>query len=116
MALLGVQKVNDISSALKNKNKKYKTAMKSEHLVEKLSALVMDITPPDTFGKGKKPTIPEVWRWIRKFFEEYMKIRKVGNQETETREMLQKLMICLELRYPEDVHLLKEKLERFSVI
>ena len=70
---------------LKNSHAKYK---KSKTLVDRISSMILQCTPEGAFKA--KPKIREIWKWITRILEEYMKIKQSvsGGAFTKMAEML----------------------------
>ena len=113
MSLLGVKALQDISPAIKNKDRTCKKLNRFEKFSTKVQMLIQQVSPPDKF-EGQKPSLKATWNWVTKLFEQYMKLKQSSRQERQVRKVFKQLMSAVGLSYPKDVELLKEKLNKLN--
>lgn len=76
MKIIGVSDTKNFYSKLHYLNTAYTIHKKSQKIIERLSELVIQCSPSNTFIKP--PTIHQIWKWITSLVEEYMKLKKLS--------------------------------------
>jgi hypothetical protein len=74
-----------------------------------VSDIVIEFSPPGAYEKV--PSLKAMWKWIRRLSEEYMANKRALQAEEENRNIVLKLMDNLGLMYPQDVHILRKRLD-----
>jgi hypothetical protein len=100
---------NDLMSLLKLKNyseviqktQKLKTRAKCADLVDKLSKLVMDLSPEGSYEPS--PTPKESWKFIIKVVQEYQVLKADQSKEEKNKEILEKIISTLGVNSKEEV-------------
>jgi hypothetical protein len=69
--ILGIEKQNKIIGSVLNLRDNYK---KYEKFFKQLSSVVLECSPSGSFSKN--PNMKQVWKWLTRLLEEYMKIKK----------------------------------------
>jgi len=76
MKIIGVSDTKNFYSKLHHLNAAYTLHKKSQKIMERLSELVIQCSPSNTFTKP--PSIHQIWKWITSLVEEYMKLKKLS--------------------------------------
>lgn len=76
MKIIGVSDTKNFYSKLYNINSSYKGHKKSKKLIQRLSDLVIQCSPSNTFIRT--PTYQQIWRWITSLVEEYMSLKNLS--------------------------------------
>ena len=74
MKIVGVGASRDLYSKLLHLKLYHSKYKKSKKLISRISEMIVQFTPDGTLKT--KPTIQQIWKWITKLFEEYMKLKK----------------------------------------
>ena len=96
MRIVGASSTKDFQSKilhLKQHHSKYKKAKK---LIDRISEMIVQCSPEGLFKN--EPTTRQIWRWITKLLEEYMKIK-----QSITGEAFFRLCEMLDANSPEDL-------------
>lgn len=80
MKIIGVTSTKDLIPKLIKFEKCHTKSKKSTALVGKISNMINQCSPEGTFKKN--PTPRDVWRWITRLLEEYMKLKQTTTSET----------------------------------
>lgn len=76
MKIIGVSDTKNFYSKLYHISSSYKINKKSKKLIQRLSDLVIQCSPSNTFTQS--PTYQQIWRWITSLVEEYMNLKNLS--------------------------------------
>jgi chromosome segregation ATPase len=74
MKILGVENTKDFYSKLLHLRQYHSKYKKSKKLIDKISDMIVQCSPSGSFNK--QPNSHQIWRWIMRLLEEYMKIKQ----------------------------------------
>ena len=107
--ILEVGTIYDIPPVLVKLKKSYKDFQVAKKFISCVSTIVVDCSPPSSYTR--LPSLKAMWKWIRRLTEEYMALRSQMTKEEENKFIVLKLLENLGLQYPNDIHILRKRLE-----
>lgn len=94
MKLLDLEQPEELLPCVETLCKHHKQNSQVADFIQRLQAIVTACSPPAAFPEP--PSLPQMWKWVRRLVEEYMNLRK-------TPEVLERVMAVLRIRNSGDV-------------
>ena len=107
MKIIGVTGNKDFHSKLLHLRQYHSKYKRSKKIIDRISNMIVQCSPEGLFKN--EPTIRQIWKWITRLLEEYMKIK-----QSVTGECYSKLCELLETDSPEDMLKKVEELQKFK--
>ena len=112
MNALNLTSISDIMPEIQKLLKMKKNFQSAKHFIERVTDAVKNFSPPGSFETA--PTLKHVWKWIRRLIEEYMTLQKNSKNISDNQYIVEQLLQSLNLNYPKDLHILKERIDLFK--
>lgn len=97
MKIVGVSEFKDFYPRLLHLRQYHSKFKKAKQIVERISDMMIQCSPEGTFKE--QPSTRQIWRWITRLLEEYMKLK-----QSIAGDLLYKLCDVLEVQHLEDIY------------
>ena len=96
MKLLELTQPEDLLPCVESLCKHHKQHAQTLDFIQRFQVIVTACSPPAAFTEP--PTLPQMWKWVRRLVEEYMRVRK-----TDAEEVLGQMRMLLRAKTNEEV-------------